>query len=175
MISGEEESRLAYLDVQAGLGVRDGSLVVFDTGGGSTQFTFGAGPKLDDRFSVDVGAVRYTERFRLGEVVAPDVLVEAKEAISADLFSLDDRGAPDALVAMGRAVTNITLVSHSMATYDPDVVQGPFSIWRRSIGRLGGGAYWRPTDRLVFFAGYFLGLTTPSPDTTLTLGPTFTF
>lgn len=43
------------------------------------------------------------------------------------------------------------------------------------IGRLGGGAYWRPTDGLVFFAGYFLGLTTPSPDTTLTLGLTFTF
>ena len=124
MISGEEENRLAYLAVQAGLGVRDGSLVVFDTGGGSSQFTFGTGPKLDDRFSVDVGAVRYTERFRLGDVVAPDVLVEAMQAISADLSSLDDRGAPDALVAMGGAVTNITAVSHSMATYDPDVVQG---------------------------------------------------
>jgi len=124
VISGEEESRLAYLAVQAGLGIRDGSLVVFDTGGGSTQFTFGAGPKLDDRFSVDVGAVRYTERFGLSEVVAPDVLAEAKEAISADLSSLDDRDAPDALVAMGGAVTNITAVSHSMATYDPDVVQG---------------------------------------------------
>ena len=43
------------------------------------------------------------------------------------------------------------------------------------IGRLGGGAYWRPTDRLVFFGGYFLGLTTSSPDTTLTLGLAFAF
>ena len=57
-------------------------------------------------------------------MIAPDVLVKAKEAISADLSSLDDREAPEALVAMGGAVTNITAVSHSMATYDPDVVQG---------------------------------------------------
>ena len=65
MIPGEEEGRLAYLAVQAGLGLTEGSLVVFDTGGGSTQFTFGHGSEVDERFSVDVGAVRYTERFGL--------------------------------------------------------------------------------------------------------------
>ncbi len=41
VISGEEESRLAYLAVKAELGLEAGSLVVFDTGGGSSQFTFG--------------------------------------------------------------------------------------------------------------------------------------
>ena len=71
MISGEEEGRLAYLAVQAGLGLGDGSLVVFDTGGGSTQFTFGRGPEVAERFSVEVGAVRFTESFRLDGVVAP--------------------------------------------------------------------------------------------------------
>ena len=40
-ISGEEESRLAYLAVRAELGSGEGTLVVFDTGGGSSQFTFG--------------------------------------------------------------------------------------------------------------------------------------
>jgi exopolyphosphatase/guanosine-5'-triphosphate,3'-diphosphate pyrophosphatase len=30
----------------------------------------------------------------------------------------------DALVAMGGAITNIAAVSHGLATYDPDVVQG---------------------------------------------------
>ena len=57
-IPGEEESRLAYLAVKAGLGLAEGSLVVFDTGGGSTQFTFGHGDRVDERFSVEVGAVR---------------------------------------------------------------------------------------------------------------------
>jgi exopolyphosphatase/guanosine-5'-triphosphate,3'-diphosphate pyrophosphatase len=36
VVSGEEEGRLAYLAVKAGLGVPGGSLVVFDTGGGSS-------------------------------------------------------------------------------------------------------------------------------------------
>jgi exopolyphosphatase/guanosine-5'-triphosphate,3'-diphosphate pyrophosphatase len=124
VIPGEEESRLAYLAVKAGLGLDEGSLVVFDTGGGSTQFTFGRGPAVDERFSVDVGAVRYTERFGLAGAVTREVLADALAAIAGDLFRIDGRPAPDALVAMGGAVTNITAVKHHMATYDPDVVQG---------------------------------------------------
>ncbi len=124
VIAGEEESRLAYLAVKAGVGLAEGSLVVFDTGGGSTQFTFGHGSVVSERFSVDVGAVRYTERFGLAGVVSPEVLHGAFATISADLARIDGRPAPDALVAMGGAVTNITAVKHGLATYDPDVVQG---------------------------------------------------
>ena len=124
VISGEEEGRLAYLAVRAGLGAPEGSLVVFDTGGGSSQFTFGRGPQVDEQFSVPVGAVRYTERFGLAGVVEPGVLDHALAAISADLARLDGRPPPDALVAMGGAVTNITAVKLGLATYDPDLVQG---------------------------------------------------
>jgi exopolyphosphatase/guanosine-5'-triphosphate,3'-diphosphate pyrophosphatase len=124
VISGEEEGRLAYLAAKSGLGLNQGALVVFDTGGGSSQFTFGHGARVDERFSVEVGAVRYTERFALDRVVSPVVLREAMAAISADLSRIDGRPVPDALVAMGGAVTNITAVRHGLATYDPSVVQG---------------------------------------------------
>ena len=124
VISGEEEGRLAYVAAKAGLGLNKGSLVVFDTGGGSSQFTFGHDASVDERFSVDVGAVRYTERYRLDRAVSPEVLREAMAAISADLSRIDGRPIPDALVAMGGAVTNITAVMHRLATYDPEVVQG---------------------------------------------------
>jgi len=49
---------------------------------------------------------------------------EAMAAISDDLSRIDGRPVPDALVAMGGAVTNITAVKHRLATYDPEVVQG---------------------------------------------------
>jgi exopolyphosphatase/guanosine-5'-triphosphate,3'-diphosphate pyrophosphatase len=124
VIPGEEEGRLAYLAVLSGLGTTTGSLVVFDTGGGSSQFTFGTGAHVDEQFSVNVGAVRFTERFGLAGVVAPDVLREAMAAISADLSRIDGRPPPDALVAMGGAVTNLTAVKLGLATYDPDAVQG---------------------------------------------------
>ena len=45
-------------------------------------------------------------------------------AISADLARLDGRPAPDALVGMGGAVTNLTAVKLGLATYDPAIVQG---------------------------------------------------
>lgn len=124
VISGEEESRLAYLAAKSGLGLKTGSLVVFDTGGGSSQFTFGHDASVDDRFSVDVGAVRYTERYQLDGAVSLDVLHEAMAAISADLSRIDGRPVPDQLVAMGGAVTNMTAVKHGLATYDPARVQG---------------------------------------------------
>jgi exopolyphosphatase/guanosine-5'-triphosphate,3'-diphosphate pyrophosphatase len=124
IISGEEESRLAYAAVQAGLGLGDDPVVVFDTGGGSSQFTFGRGSHVDERFSVNVGAVSYTERFHLDAVVSPEVLEHALEAISDDLAGIDDRPSPDAVVAMGGAVTNMTAVRLALATYDPDVVHG---------------------------------------------------
>jgi exopolyphosphatase/guanosine-5'-triphosphate,3'-diphosphate pyrophosphatase len=124
VISGEEESRLAYLAVAAGLELGGGSLVVFDTGGGSSQFTFGRGGEVDERFSVNVGAVRFTERFGLDGVVDEDTLAATLAAIAADLDRLEGRDAPEAVVGIGGAVTNIAAVKHELATYDPEVVRG---------------------------------------------------
>jgi exopolyphosphatase/guanosine-5'-triphosphate,3'-diphosphate pyrophosphatase len=124
VISGEEESRLAYLAVTSALDLGDGTLVVFDTGGGSSQFSFGRAREVDERFSVNVGAVRFTERFGLDRVVGEDVVAAARDAIAGDLAKLDGRPVPDLLVGMGGAVTNMAAVSHGLATYDPSVVQG---------------------------------------------------
>jgi exopolyphosphatase/guanosine-5'-triphosphate,3'-diphosphate pyrophosphatase len=124
VIPGEEEGRLAYLATQAGLGLGQGSLVVFDTGGGSSQFTFGRGERVDERFSLNVGAARFTERFGLDGVVSEDTLASATEAIAADLTRLDGRPTPDTLVGMGGAITNLTAVKHGLAEYDATVVQG---------------------------------------------------
>ena len=98
--------------------------MAFDTGGGSSQFTFGHGSDVDERFSVNVGAVRFTEQFGLAKAVSRDVVAEALAAIAAEFARLDGRPRPDGVVAMGGAVTNLAAVKHGLATYDPDVVQG---------------------------------------------------
>jgi exopolyphosphatase/guanosine-5'-triphosphate,3'-diphosphate pyrophosphatase len=105
-------------------GLDRGTIVVFDTGGGSSQFTFGDGDQVLERFSVEVGAVKYTERFGLAGVVGTDALRDALAAISDDLTRIEGREPPDALVAMGGAVTNISAVKHALSVYDPDIVQG---------------------------------------------------
>jgi exopolyphosphatase / guanosine-5'-triphosphate,3'-diphosphate pyrophosphatase len=124
VVSGEEESRLAYLAVSTGVGLADGDVVVFDTGGGSSQFTFGRGGEVHERYSVNVGAVSYTERFALDQTVDDETISEARRTLRDDLASLDGRDSPDALVGMGGAMTNLTAVSLALAAYDPDVVQG---------------------------------------------------
>ncbi|HSJ70040.1 MAG TPA: Ppx/GppA family phosphatase [Acidimicrobiia bacterium] len=124
VISGTDESRLAYLAAVAGLGLGNESVVVFDTGGGSSQFTFGTGPEVDERFSVNVGAVRFTEQFGLDCEVTQETLEATFGAISDDLGELDGHTSPKSLVAMGGAITNMTAVKHALATYDPEVVHG---------------------------------------------------
>ena len=124
IISGEEEARLAYLAAISALGPSSGSVAVFDTGGGSTQFTFGRGQRVDDQFSLNVGSVRLTERFALGGIVSDETLRPAREAIASELATLDGRSPPERLVAMGGAATNLAAVRHGLASYDPDVVQG---------------------------------------------------
>ena len=124
VISGEEEARLAYSAAVAGLDVRGGTLVVFDTGGGSSQFTFGSKANVAERFSLDVGAVRFTERFGLDGPVSEDVVRDALAAIAADFAQLGGRPVPDAIVGMGGGVTNMAAISHGLAIYDPNVVQG---------------------------------------------------
>jgi exopolyphosphatase/guanosine-5'-triphosphate,3'-diphosphate pyrophosphatase len=124
VLSGEEESRLAYIAVMTGLRAPQSSLVVFDTGGGSSQFTFGDGARVDRRFSVNVGAARFTEQFGLDHAVSPDVLRDALAAIAADLSQIDGCKSPDTLVGMGGAITNLTAVKLALAKYDPTRIQG---------------------------------------------------
>jgi exopolyphosphatase/guanosine-5'-triphosphate,3'-diphosphate pyrophosphatase len=124
IIPGEEEGRLAYLAVKAGLGLAEGSLAIFDTGGGSTQFTFGHGSAVEERFSLNVGAVRFTEKYGLAGVISQEQLKAAIDAIASELTRIDGRPAPDTLVGMGGAITNIAAVKHQLAKYDPDVIQG---------------------------------------------------
>jgi exopolyphosphatase/guanosine-5'-triphosphate,3'-diphosphate pyrophosphatase len=124
VIPGEEESRLADRAVESGLQLGGGALVVFDTGGGSSQFTFGREGRVEERFSLPVGAVRYTERFELHGAVSSERLDDALAAIEADLHRLDERPRPDALVGMGGAVTNLAAVHLGLATYDPELIQG---------------------------------------------------
>ena len=124
IIPGEEEGRLAYLAATAGLGLPRGSLVVFDTGGGSSQFTFGDEDAVQEQFSVPVGAVRLTERFGLDRAVSEQRLGDALDLIAAELERLDDRPTPDVLLGMGGALTNLAAVEQGLAVYDPDLIHG---------------------------------------------------
>jgi exopolyphosphatase / guanosine-5'-triphosphate,3'-diphosphate pyrophosphatase len=124
VISGEEEGRLAYRAATSELEAGEGTLVVFDTGGGSTEFTFGKAGSVEERFSFDVGAAPLTDSFGLDGIVSEERLAQALAALAAELSRLDGRPRPAALVGMGGALTNLAAVCHRLAAYDAAVVQG---------------------------------------------------
>ena len=124
VISGEEEARLAFVAATSEVDVGEGALAVFDTGGGSTEFTFGRPERVEEQFSLDVGAAPLTERFGLAGAVSEDQLQEVFDALAEALARLDGRTRPDRIVGMGGALTNLAAVRHGLATYDPEVVQG---------------------------------------------------
>ena len=124
VIPGEEEARLSYVATREALGLGSEAADVFETGGGSTQFTFGHGDRVDEQFSLDVGAVRYTEEFGLDHAVDHARLAEALAAIADALAPLDGRPAPDRLVGMGGAVTNLAAVAQELDPYDPERIRG---------------------------------------------------
>ena len=85
VIPGEEEGRLAYLAVKAGLGLDEARWSSSTPAAAAPSSPSGTGRASTISSACEVGAVRYTERFGLAGVVAPEVLRDALAAIAADL------------------------------------------------------------------------------------------
>ena len=122
IISGREEARLAYMAAVSALPLTGDRLLVFDSGGGSSQFTFGSVDRIEEQFSVDVGAVRFAERFGLADAVPRETVDAALSAIAAELAELGNRPRLDMVIAIGGTSTNLAAVRHGLDHYDPDVV-----------------------------------------------------
>jgi len=124
VIDGKEEARLSYLAVKSGLGLAHGKLVIFDVGGGSTEFIFGKDDTIEKRFSINLGAIRITEQYLKSDPVKEEELQQALKEIETELSELKNQKEVHALVGMGGTVTNLAAVKHEMITYNPDLIQG---------------------------------------------------
>ena len=125
IIPGEEEARLSYLAVLSGLPLEEGGeLVIFDTGGGSTEFIFGEGTTLKKRFSDNMGALIITENFFADDPVKEGSVDAAVAYIDEEFAKAGVVGKPIQVVGMGGTVTSMGAVKHKMVKYNPDIIQG---------------------------------------------------
>ena len=124
VIAGDEEARLSFLAAADALHLGMGRLGVFETGGGSSQFTFGEDGRVQERFSLDLGAVPVTERFGLDRAVDEQTVAAAREAIASQLGPLEGRPPLDVLVGIGGAITNLAGVQLGLDRYEPGRVRG---------------------------------------------------
>ena len=124
VIPGDEEARYSYLAVVSGIDLGQGKLAIIDTGGGSTEFVFGEGDRLDKRFSLELGAIRITEEFLKADPVSAEGVVSAEKSIDKFLADNGVNSKVDKLVGMGGGITSMASVMFKMVEYDPDRVQG---------------------------------------------------
>ena len=124
VISGEEEGRLAYIAATSALPIAAAGSSCSTREAAAASSPSATESRVDERFSVDVGAVRFTERFGLAERRRTRHGRAALTAIAGDLTRLDGPREPAGIIGMGGTATNLTAVKHGLAEYDPDVVHG---------------------------------------------------
>lgn len=108
-ISGEEEAMLTFL---GGLlpGMSKAESIIIDIGGGSTEFI-----ALNDRKSLDIGSVRFTERCLKSDPVSDQEFWACQEIIDQQLNAPElkswRQGLPSAFSAVGVAGTATTVAA----------------------------------------------------------------
>ena len=124
IISGQEEARLAYLAAVSALRLTGDRVLVFDSGGGSSQFTFGTAELIEESSASTWArcASPSSSGWPTPSLARPSTPLST--AIAIDLGQLEGRPRPDMVIAIGGTSTNLAAVTHALVRYDPDVVQG---------------------------------------------------
>ena len=123
VLSGEEEGRLAFAGATSSLDPAEGPFLVFDIGGGSTEFIVGT-DRAEGVLSLDIGSVRLTEQWLHSD---PPTAEELSMAVSVVRAHLEDvtRELPESKSAaclVGLAGTVTTVAAVELGGYDRDRV-----------------------------------------------------
>ena len=123
VVAGAEEARLSYDGATRevhGLGLPTPYLV-FDIGGGSTEFVLGEQPgQVSTATSIDIGSVRMTERHLHSDPPTPAQVDAARRDVDAALAELRfPFGSARTVVGVGGTATTVTAMVLELERYQP--------------------------------------------------------
>ena len=125
LLSGLDEGRLSFNGATADLDPADGPFLVFDIGGGSTEFAYGT-DEAEAAMSLDIGCVRLTEKYIESDPPAPEELLAC---LSITETHLDDiaREIPQVAhartyVGLAGTVSAAAAVELGLAEYDREQI-----------------------------------------------------
>lgn len=131
LLSGDEEAEVSFRGATADLDPALGPFLVFDLGGGSTEFVYGttgADGSIEAQLSIDVGCVRLTERFFSADPPAPEDLTAAITYTDAwlddVLRAIPQHGEARTVVGLAGTVSTVAAVEQGLATYDRAAIHG---------------------------------------------------
>ena len=125
IISGDREAQLAYAAVRSDSTLEipaDAYLLVFDIGGGSTELILGDQNGVGRHKSLNIGAVRLTERFLHSDPPTAEELNEAEQFVRSALQAFELPGAVPRVAGIGGTALNIAAVTQGLVKPDPDAV-----------------------------------------------------
>jgi len=128
VVPGEDEARLTLLGALHGLPALSGTLLLFDIGGGSTEFVLASERKLRWVRSLALGVVALAERHRTAEPVDrvryAELDREVRGQVARGLGDLLVGLRPDHLVGTAGSVTTLAALDQTLEVYDPAKVHG---------------------------------------------------
>lgn len=125
LLSGLEEGRLSFAGATAELDPEQGPFLVFDIGGGSTEFSYGT-TECASAMSLDIGCVRLTEKYVESDPPKPEELVACLSITEAHLDDVA-REMPEVFdartfVGLAGTVAATAMVEIGLPEYDRDQV-----------------------------------------------------
>ena len=133
LLSGDEEALTTYKGALSVLNtLPDENYVVLDIGGGSTEIASGVGLELKDGVSIDMGSVRYSERFFLNPKVDHLTANTVREAVRKNFEGITPFKHPFTAIGVAGTVTSIAALSADLMKYDEDILNG-YSLNRDEI------------------------------------------
>ncbi len=122
-LSGDEEATLGFDGAIAAFGEREELTLVVDIGGGSTEFALGRS-SLEGKLSMDMGSVRFTERFIASDPPRPEELANvismARSYVEEMLIVLPEAVNATRFVGLSGTVTTVAAVEIGMDPYDSE-------------------------------------------------------
>lgn len=124
VITSDEEARLTYLGAFSDSPATGSMQAVLDIGGGSTELTLGQGDNVTDRFSVDLGAVRLTERFWTRYPPSSDRIEEARDLIRKTLRAARPALPYSKWYAVAGTPTTLAAMALALRGFDAAAIDG---------------------------------------------------
>jgi exopolyphosphatase/guanosine-5'-triphosphate,3'-diphosphate pyrophosphatase len=124
VLSGEEEAALSFSGGTRGLPIDDGPFVVFDIGGGSTEFVVGRTPgRADAAISTRMGSVRLTERLIADDPPSVEDLRALEDEIDrvlSEAFAAVPVSGARTVVGVAGTATTMQAIALGLDRYDPE-------------------------------------------------------
>jgi exopolyphosphatase/guanosine-5'-triphosphate,3'-diphosphate pyrophosphatase len=118
ILNGEEEAKYTYLGAISQTKVESNSILVVDIGGGSTELAMGDSSQWLRGISVDMGCVRFNERYLVHNPPYQEEIGECRRSIEALLESTKLRFPPNTqVVTVSGTATSLAAIDQQLFPY----------------------------------------------------------